>query len=135
MLKSHYSIAQKSWIKTWRRFGNPFPYHAFCQKHVLEIKFWVSFPKHVFWRQSFLQTTLFSSYQTQNLGFTFSKNVFCFPNGIPNGHLISLIKGIHFLKNANEDHSLSLSTVKVKFFLQEKGRQGGFAETFCCSLK
>jgi hypothetical protein len=28
----------------------------------------------------------FSSYQTQNLSFAFSKYAFCLPNGIPNGH-------------------------------------------------
>ena len=32
---------------------------------------------------------LFSSYQTQNLGFAFSKCAFCHPNGIPNGHIVN----------------------------------------------
>ena len=34
-----------------------------------KMKFWASFPKRDFWRQNFLQTMLFSSYQTQNLDF------------------------------------------------------------------
>ena len=67
-------------------FGNLFSYHAFCQKHILKIKLWASFPKSDFWKQNLLQTMFFSFYQTQKLSFTFSKCAFYFPNWTPNRH-------------------------------------------------
>ena len=51
--------------------GNLFLYLDFYQQHVM--KLWASFPKRVFCRKIFLQTMLFSSYQTQNLFSSFSK--------------------------------------------------------------
>ena len=57
-------------------------FHAFCQKQILKIKIWASLPKCDFLRQKILQTMFFSSYQTQNLGFIFSKGAICLPSGI-----------------------------------------------------
>ena len=58
-------------------FGNLFSFNTFCHKHILEMKFWASFLKRVFWKQKILQTMIFFSfYKIQNLGFTFSKKQF-----------------------------------------------------------